>query len=146
MGSSTERKGWRIGVDIGGTFTDVVLWNDAGGALRRDKLLTTPDDPSRAVVDGIHRILARDGLRPSDLSSVIHGTTLVANALIERRGVRTGLVTTAGFRDVLEIGREWRSDLYDLNITMPAPLVPRDLRTEVTERIAAAGTVLTALD
>lgn len=146
MASSTERRGWRIGVDIGGTFTDVVLWNDAGGALRREKLLTTPADPSRAVVDGIGRILAREGLRPSDLSSVIHGTTLVANALIERRGVRTGLVTTAGFRDVLEIGREWRYNLYDLNITMPTPLVPRDRRTEVVERVSADGAVVTALD
>ena len=146
MASSTERRGWRIGVDIGGTFTDVVLWNDAGGAPRRDKLLTTPADPSRAVVDGISRILAREGLRPADLSSVIHGTTLVANALIERRGVKTGLVTTAGFRDVLEIGREWRYDLYDLNIAMPTPLVPRDRRTEVIERVSAAGEVLTPLD
>ena len=146
MASSTERRGWRIGVDIGGTFTDVVLWNYAGGALRRDKLLTTPADPSRAVVDGIGRILAREGLRPIDLTSVIHGTTLVANALIERRGVKTGLVTTAGFRDVLEIGREWRYDLYDLNITMPTPLVPRDRRTEVVERVSASGDVLTQLD
>ena len=124
----------------------MVLWNDAGGALRRDKLLTTPADPSRAVVDGIGRILAREGLRPIDLTSVIHGTTLVANALIERRGVKTGLVTTAGFRDVLEIGREWRYDLYDLNITMPTPLVPRYRRTEVVERVSASGDVLTPLD
>ncbi len=142
----TTGAGWRIGVDIGGTFTDLVLWQDGGTALRREKLLTTPDDPSRAVVDGIQRILTREGLTPGDLTSIIHGTTLVANALIERRGVPTGLITTRGFRDVLEIGREWRYDLYDLNITMPAPLVPRPCRVEVTERMTAAGAVETALD
>jgi N-methylhydantoinase A len=146
MAMSVERGGWRIGVDIGGTFTDVVLWRDGGAELRRDKLLTTPDDPSRAVVDGIGRILKREGLQPSDLTSVIHGTTLVANALIERRGVATGLITTRGFRDILAIGREWRYDLYDLNITMPTPLVPRARRAEVTERIAADGAVVTPLD
>jgi N-methylhydantoinase A len=138
--------GWRIGVDIGGTFTDLVLWRDGGTALRREKLLTTPDDPSRAVVEGVGRILEREGLTPGDLVSIIHGTTLVANALIERRGVPTGLITTRGFRDVLEIGREWRYDLYDLNIAMPEPLVPRARRFEVAERMTATGAVETPLD
>ena len=137
---------WRIGVDIGGTFTDVVLWRDGAAAMRREKLLTTPDDPSRAVIEGIERALANQGVAPGDLAAVIHGTTLVANALIERRGVRTALVTTKGFRDTLQIGREWRYDLYDLNIAMPTPLVPRDLRFEVGERVTAAGEVATPLE
>ena len=137
---------WRVGVDIGGTFTDVVLWNANGSELEIDKLLTTPDDPSRAVLDGVRRVLDRAGISGRDLSSVIHGTTLVANALIERKGVVTGLITTAGFRDVLEIGREWRYDLFDLDIEMPRPLVPRPLRYEVSERIGPDGEVVEALD
>ncbi len=137
---------WRIGVDIGGTFTDIVLWDGAGDNLILDKILTTPDDPSRAVLDGIGRVLETAGIGAKDLASVIHGTTLVANALIERKGVKTGLITTAGFRDVLEIGREWRYDLFDLDIAMPTPLVPRHLRFEVGERLGADGGVLTPLD
>lgn len=137
---------WCVGVDIGGTFTDVVLWRYGDAAMRREKLLTTPDDPSCAVIEGIQRALANEGVAPSDLASVIHGTTLVANALIERRGVETALVTTKGFRDVLEIGREWRYDLYDLNIAMPSPLVPRERRFEVTERVDASGAVAEPLD
>ena len=137
---------WRIGVDIGGTFTDIVLWDGAGDNLILDKILTTPDDPSRAVLDGIGRVLEIAGIGAKDLASVIHGTTLVANALIERKGVKTGLITTAGFRDVLEIGREWRYDLFDLDIAMPTPLVPRHLRFEVGERLGADGGVLTPLD
>ncbi len=137
---------WRIGVDIGGTFTDIVLWDGAGDNLILDKILTTPDDPSRAVLEGIGRVLETAGIGAKDLASVIHGTTLVANALIERKGVKTGLITTAGFRDVLEIGREWRYDLFDLDIAMPTPLVPRHLRFEVGERLGADGEVLTPLD
>jgi N-methylhydantoinase A len=137
---------WRIGVDIGGTFTDIVLWDGAGDQLILDKILTTPDDPSRAVLEGIGRVLETAGIGAKDLSSVIHGTTLVANALIERKGVKTGLITTAGFRDVLEIGREWRYDLFDLDIAMPTPLVPRHLRFEVGERLGANGEVITPLD
>lgn len=138
--------GWRVGVDIGGTFTDVVLWRDGAGDVMRDKLLTTPDDPARAVLDGIARVLERAGITTAGLDRVIHGTTLVANALIERKGVSTALVTTAGFRDVLEIGREWRYDLFNLDIEMPAPLVPRVRRFEVTERVDATGAVIEALD
>ena len=137
---------WRIGVDIGGTFTDIVLWDGAGDQLILDKILTTPDDPSRAVLEGIGRVQETAGIGAKDLSSVIHGTTLVANALIERKGVKTGLITTAGFRDVLEIGREWRYDLFDLDIAMPTPLVPRHLRFEVGERLGANGEVITPLD
>ena len=137
---------WSIGVDIGGTFTDVVLWRKGAPDMRREKLLTTPDDPSRAVIEGVRRVLERQGIRAADLGTVVHGTTLVANALIERRGVPTGLITTRGFRDVLGFGREWRYDLYDLNIAMPVPLVPRTLCHEVTERLLADGAVETPLD
>ncbi|NQW10186.1 MAG: hydantoinase/oxoprolinase family protein [Alphaproteobacteria bacterium] len=137
---------WRVGVDIGGTFTDVVLWDSAGDRLILDKLLTTPDDPSRAVLDGIATVLDQAGITADSLGSVIHGTTLVANALIERKGVPTALITTAGFRDVLEIGREWRYDLFDLHIDMPQPLVPRSLRFEVSERVGPDGEVILPLD
>ena len=143
----SDRTGdWRVGVDIGGTFTDIVLWDSADGQLIIDKVLTTPDDPSRAVLEGVRQVLGTAGLEAKNLGSVIHGTTLVANALIERKGVATGLITTAGFRDVLEIGREWRYDLFDLDIEMPRPLVPRPLRLEAEERIAPDGAVITPLN
>ena len=137
---------WRIGVDIGGTFTDIVLWDSLGGQLILDKILTTPNDPSHVVLEGVERVLKATEISAQDLTSVIHGTTLVANALIERKGVTTGLITTAGFRDVLEIGREWRYDLFNLDIEMPKPLVPRHLRFEATERIGPDGDVLVTLD
>lgn len=136
----------RIGVDIGGTFTDLVMLDPATGRLFNEKVLTTPDDPSRAVLQGIGMILAANKVAPAAVTQVIHGTTLVANALIERKGVRTALVTTQGFRDVLEIGREWRFDTYDLMIQPPAPLVERALRFEVAERLGPEGEVLTPLD
>lgn len=142
---ANKTAGWRIGVDIGGTFTDIVLWQDGAAELRREKLLTTPDDPARAVIEGVKRALDRANVAAADLASVIHGTTLVANALIERRGVKTGLITTRGFRDVLGLGREWRYDLYDLNIAMPTPLAIRRHCMEATERLDAAGNVLTPL-
>ncbi len=137
---------WRIGVDIGGTFTDIVLWDSQSGQLILDKILTTPDDPSLAVLEGVERILKENGISVEALTSVIHGTTLVANALIERKGATTGLITTSGFRDVLEIGREWRYDLFNLDIEMPKPLVPRHLRFEATERIGPDGDILVKLD
>ncbi len=133
-------------MDIGGTFTDLVMLDPGRGRLLNEKVLTTPDDPSRGVLAGIALILAQGGVAPGAVDQVIHGTTLVANALIERKGVRTALVTTAGFRDVLEIGREWRFDTYDLMIQPPAPLVPRPLRLEVTERIGPEGEVVVPLD
>ena len=142
----TDAQSWRIGVDVGGTFTDMVLWDSAGERVFIDKVLTTPDDPSRAVLAGMHRVLDSARISARQLATVIHGTTLVANALIERKGVVTGLITTKGFRDVLEIGREWRYDLFDLEIEMPRPLVPRPLRFEVDERIGADGEVIEPLD
>jgi N-methylhydantoinase A len=138
--------GLLIGVDVGGTFTDFVLLDAASGRLRFEKLLTTPDDPSAAVLDGIERILAAAGEPASRVERVIHGTTLVANALIERKGAAVALVTTQGFRDVLEIGRENRYDTYDLSIELPEPLVPRERRFEVAERLDAAGAVLLPFD
>jgi N-methylhydantoinase A len=136
----------RIGVDIGGTFTDLVWVDDATGAVQVGKLLTTPKDPSQAVEQGVVTLLNDAGGRTADVRSLIHGTTLATNALIERKGARTGLLTTAGFRDAVEIGREGRYDMYDLFIDQPAALVPRHLRLEVKERIMADGSVLTPLD
>ena len=133
---------FRIGVDIGGTFTDVVMLDPATGRLANEKVLTTPDDPAEGVLNGVARILEAHSAMPEAVQTIIHGTTLVANALIERKGVRTALVTTKGFRDVLEIGRELRYSIYDLFIDMPVPLVPRELRFEIDERMTAGGQVL----
>jgi len=136
----------RVGVDVGGTFTDLVLHDAARGITRTGKLLTTPDDPSRAITQGIERILREAGLAPADLHSIVHGTTLVTNTIIERTGAKVGLLTTAGFRDSLEIGREIRYDLYDLFLEPPPTLVPRHLRLEVPERVSANGEVLLRID
>jgi N-methylhydantoinase A len=138
--------GARIGVDVGGTFTDLVLHDAEKSITRTGKLLTTPDDPSRAITEGVARILREAGLTPADVHSIIHGTTLVTNTVIERTGARVGLLTTAGFRDSLEIGREIRYDLYDLFLEPPPTLVPRHLRREVPERMAFDGAELLALD
>jgi N-methylhydantoinase A len=133
----------RIGVDIGGTFTDLVLL--LGGRVAAvGKALTTPSDPSVAVAEGVAALLAE--VDPAGVGEVVHGTTLVANALIERRGARTCLVTTRGVRDALAIRREHRYDLYDLFLELPEPLVPRRLRWEVGERVLADGTLDRPLD
>ena len=137
---------YSIGVDIGGTFTDLVMCDDASGRLYNEKVLTTPQDPSLGVLEGIDRILAAQGASAAEVRHVIHGTTLVANAVIERRGSRIALVTTRGFGDLLEIGTEWRYDIYDLSMQVPEPLVPRRLRFEVPERLGPDGRVLEALD
>ena len=137
---------YRVGVDIGGTFTDLVMLDSRSGRLFNEKVLTTPQDPSVGVLEGMQKILDAYGAKPSEVRHVIHGTTLVANAIIERRGAKVALITTAGFRDVLEIGTEWRYDTYDLFMEMPEPLVPRRWRYEVPERIGPAGNILTELD
>jgi N-methylhydantoinase A len=134
----------RLGVDIGGTFTDLAL--AAGGRLHTLKVLTTPDFPERAVLDGLTAILAATGLGLGEVGSIIHGTTLATNALIERKGATTALLTTAGFRDSIEIGTESRFEQYDIFLDKPAPLVPRRLRLPIPERIGAAGQVLLPLD
>ena len=134
----------RLGVDIGGTFTDVAL--EAGGRRFISKVLTTPEAPERAVIDAIRAVLREAGLAPADLAIVIHGTTLATNAIIERKGARTALVTTEGFRDTVAIRHENRFEQYDVNIDLPPPLVPRRWRFVVPERIDARGRILTPLD
>ena len=135
-----------LGIDIGGTFTDIVHLDHATGRQHALKVLTTHADPSRAVIEGTRRLLARNGLDVARIGRVVHATTLFTNALIERRGARTGLITTRGFRDTLEIGRERKYELYDIAIENPPPLVPRNLRLEVDERLDADGSVLIPLD
>jgi N-methylhydantoinase A len=137
---------YRIGVDIGGTFTDLVMLDTRNGRLFNGKVLTTPHAPEQAVLEGITSLLSRHGVAPEQVRHVIHGTTLVANALIERRGVPTGFLTTRGFRDVQEIGTELRHDTYDLFMRRPDPLVPRRLRLEVPERLMPDGSLREPLD
>jgi N-methylhydantoinase A len=134
----------RLAVDIGGTFTDLALEHADG--LTTAKVLTTPDAPECGVMTGVDLILAKTGLKPADIALVIHGTTLATNAVIERKGARTALITTEGFRDVLAMGNESRYDQYDLNIVLPEPLVPRHLRFTVRERLDNEGRVLLPLD
>jgi N-methylhydantoinase A len=137
---------YRLGVDIGGTFTDFALFGLEGGTLAIFKQLTTPDDPSRAVIDGIGALLTREQVVITDVTEVVHGTTLVTNAIIERRGARTGMLTTEGFLDVLDMRAEKRYDVFDLRITFPDPIVPRPLRRAVQERIRYDGSVEIAVD
>jgi N-methylhydantoinase A/oxoprolinase/acetone carboxylase beta subunit len=139
-------KFYRLGCDIGGTFTDFVLLNDQTGEIQINKCLTTPKDPSDAVEQGIVEMERNTPDFVGKLDEVIHGTTLVINSIIERKGAKTGLITTKGFRDVLELGREIRYAPYDIFAEFPRPLVPRRLRLEVDERIRSDGTVLKALD
>ena len=134
----------RVAVDIGGTFTDVVL--ETGGRTVTTKVLTTHAEPAAGVVQGLRDVLARAGTKALDVGVVLHGTTLATNALIERRGARTALITTEGHRDVIEMAFENRFEQYDVNIDRPLPLVPRPWRLTVPERMNAAGNVLTPLD
>jgi len=136
---------YRVGIDIGGTFTDMLLVGEDGAAVI-GKTLTTPGDPSRAVENALGPALQNGAVKPGERGTLIHGTTLVTNALIERKGAPTALLTTEGFRDAVEIGREHRYELYDLNLDLPKPLVPRHLRFDVPERVAADGSVLKPLD
>ncbi|MGE5639191.1 MAG: hydantoinase/oxoprolinase family protein [Clostridia bacterium] len=134
----------RLAADIGGTFTDIVLQRGAERWTR--KLLTTHAAPERAMLEGIAAALDEARLRPADVEVLLHGTTLATNALIERKGARTALVTTSGFRDILEMGYEKRYEHYDLDLELPAPLVPAELRFPVPERMDARGKVVQALD
>jgi N-methylhydantoinase A len=136
---------FRVGFDVGGTFTDFALQSD-DGRLLTGKRLTTPDDPARACVEGLRELIARAELGWADLVQAVHGTTLGSNVVIERKGGIVALLTTRGFRDVLIIGREKRYQLYDLFIDKPAPLVPRSRIREVAERVAFDGEVLVPLD
>jgi len=137
---------YRLGVDIGGTFTDLVFLGSVGGEIRIKKVSSTPDDYARAIGEGIRAVFHEAGIGGPQIVEVIHGTTVASNAMLERRGARTGLLTTAGFRDVLEIGRGRAPRLYDLDFEKPAPLVPRSLRRPVAERIDRHGRVLQPLD
>ena len=139
-------KRYGLGIDIGGTFTDIVVYDADTGRQFSRKELTTHADPSVGVMTGIDRVLAEDDVAAAQVGRVVHATTLFANALIERKGAITGLITTQGFRDTLEIGRERKYELYDIKITKPRPLVPRHLRLEVPERLNADGSVHRALD
>ena len=137
---------YSIAIDIGGTFTDIVLMDQSRGELAVAKVLTSYPDPSKAVLVGVRDLLIGRGIQPKAVGRVIHGTTLVTNTLIERKGAHTALLTTEGFRDALEIGREGRYDIYDLGLVLPEPLVERRLRLEVGERMDARGEVLLPLD
>ena len=137
---------WRIGVDSGGTFTDICLFDEATGRVAVWKVPSTPDDPSRGIAQGVAEGIERVDATPAGISYFGHGTTVATNALIQHRGVRTGLITTDGFRDLLEIGRQKRPDLYDINVDKPPELVTRDLRLEVPERVRHDGAVETPLD
>jgi N-methylhydantoinase A len=137
---------YRIGFDVGGTFTDFTLHDTTKGALRHFKVPSTPGDPSEAIEAGLATLMQMLEVAPSSISFVGHGTTVATNMVIERRGVVTGLITTKGFRDVLEIGRQVRPHLYDYTVRTPVPLVPRERRVEVSERIDAGGAVLHPLD
>jgi len=142
----SDDKFYRLGCDIGGTFTDFVLLNDRTGEIQINKCLTTPGDPSDAVEHGIKGMEQKSFGFVQKLDEVIHGTTLVINSIIERKGARTGLITTKGFRDVLELGREIRYAPYDIFAEFPKPLIPRRFRLEVDERLRTDGTVLKPLD
>jgi N-methylhydantoinase A len=137
---------YRIGVDIGGTFTDFALFDENASRIAIHKQLTTPDDPSRAVLEGVTVMLKDNGVDISAIGSLSHGTTLVTNALIERKGAVTGMLVTRNFLDVPDMAREQRYDLFDLRLTFPEPLVPRDRRREITERVGYDGAVSEALD
>jgi N-methylhydantoinase A len=134
----------RLGVDIGGTFTDVVL--EVGEQQYSTKILTTYNAPEDAIIDGIHQVCKQSSVALADIDQIIHGTTLATNALIERRGAKTALITTEGFRDVIEMRSESRFEQYDLNLTLPEPLLPRYQRYTVSERVDATGAVLIPLD
>ena len=135
-----------IGIDVGGTFTDLFMVDDRTGDTFRHKLSSTPDDPHEAPVHGIREILEKAGRKPQDVRFVGLGTTVATNALLERKGAATGLITTRGFRDLLEICRQTRPHVYDLTQHRPEPLVPRRLRLEVEERVAGDGSVVRPID
>lgn len=134
----------RLGVDIGGTFTDVVLEKD--GVPFSTKVLTTYVAPENAIIDGMHQVCAKASIAPSEIDQIIHGTTLATNALIERRGAKTALITTEGFRDVIEMRTESRFEQYDLNLNLPEPLLPRQMRFTVAGRVDVNGHVLVDID
>ena len=145
-GEPAHTPSYVLGIDIGGTFTDMVLLDTATSRLTVHKCLTTPGNPAQGVLQGLQEWFTPRDIDPRTIRTVIHATTLITNSLIERKGATTALLTTAGCRDVLAIGRENRYDLYDLNLELPEPLVPRQRRYEVRERLRSNGDVYTPLD
>ncbi|MDG2402776.1 MAG: hydantoinase/oxoprolinase N-terminal domain-containing protein, partial [Amylibacter sp.] len=137
-------KSVRLGVDIGGTFTDVVL--EISGVSYSAKVLTTYIAPENAIIEGMTQVCSKARVSPSIITQIVHGTTLATNALIERRGAKTALITTEGFRDVIEMRTESRFEQYDLNLSLPEPLLPRQMRYTVPGRIDANGNELVPLD
>jgi N-methylhydantoinase A/oxoprolinase/acetone carboxylase beta subunit/N-methylhydantoinase B/oxoprolinase/acetone carboxylase alpha subunit len=135
-----------LGIDIGGTFTDIVVYDHHNHVFHKFKELTTPADPVQGTVSGIRRLLQKSAIFAAEFSRVVHATTLFTNALVERKGADTGLITTEGFRDTLEIRNERKYDMYDVFIEMPKPLIPRSLRLEVPERIDVHGSIIKPLD
>ena len=146
MTTHLDRAPYRVGFDIGGTFTDFILVGGADGRLHLHKCLTTPEDPSIGALAGLADLLRAAGIGLDEVGHVVHGTTLVTNAIIERSGARLGLLTTRGFRDILEMGTEQRYDIHDLFLAFPAPLAARRDRREVAERVSRDGAVLEAID
>jgi 5-oxoprolinase (ATP-hydrolysing) len=137
---------YRVGLDIGGTFTDFVLYDAGNRRISLYKCLTTPHDPSAAALEGLGELVAQANITLADIAEVVHGTTLVTNAIIERRGARLGLLTTKGFRDSIEMGTEQRYDIYDLFLSFPEPLVARRHRLEIGERLDRGGHIVAPLD
>ena len=144
MSISAKPNNNRLGGDIGGTFTDVVL--ETKSSHYSTKVLTNKENPVAAIIEGIEVVCLEAGIALSDLTQVIHGTTLATNALIERNGAKTALITTEGFRDVIEMRTESRFEQYDLNLRLPEPLLPRDQRYVLKERVDAQGQILIPLD
>ncbi|MCK4246613.1 hydantoinase/oxoprolinase family protein, partial [Candidatus Bipolaricaulota bacterium] len=132
---------YRLSTDVGGTFTDGVLLDETTGKIEVSKVSSTPDNPAIGTIQGIEKF----GIPLSEVSFLAHGTTVVINALIEGKGAKTALITTKGFRDVLEIGRSNRTEMYDALYKKPTPLVPRHLRLEINERIGSDGLILVPL-
>lgn len=136
----------KLGIDIGGTFTDLVLLDEATGHMVLGKTLTTYPDPTEGILNGVRQMVQDSGVPLSEVHTLVHGTTLITNAVIERKGAKTALLTTAGFEDVLEIGREMRYDIYDIHLTMPEPLIPKPLRVGIQERCDKSGHVLETIN
>ena len=137
---------WMIGVDVGGTFTDFFAFDDTTDRIVLHKVPSTPANPALAVISGLREFSARHGIDLATITRLSHGTTVATNALIQRRGGKVALVVTAGFRDLIEIGRQIRPKVFDLQADYPAPLVPRELRFEAAERITADGSTVRALE
>lgn len=136
---------YRLGVDIGGTFTDFVLYDEVSSKVSVFKCLTTPADPSIGVIEGLGRLLEENSISFNQIREIVHATTLATNLVLERKGDRVGLITTKGFKDILYIQRQKRYNLYDLYIDKPTPLIPRHLIKEVAERILFDGTIYIGL-